>query len=90
MISNCVGLILGLNLKLNFIFSPPHIVIYVYNTTIDEIYTKKYECWHYKKEIFKAFPKLKRSKFWGSGLWNKGYYVGTAGTVSSEIIVKYI
>nr|WP_278184023.1 transposase [Clostridium sporogenes] len=36
--------------------------------------------------MFKAFPKLKRSK----GLWNKGYYVGTAGTVSSEIIVKYI
>lgn len=43
-----------------------------------------------QKEIFKAFPKLKRSKFWGSGLWNKGYYVGTAGTVNSEIIVKYI
>nr|WP_242839585.1 transposase [Clostridium botulinum] len=40
--------------------------------------------------MFKAFPKLKRSKFWGSRLWNKGYYVGTAVTVSSEIIVKYI
>lgn len=41
-------------------------------------------------EIFKAFPNLKKSKFWGSGLWSKGYYVGTAGAVSSEIIVKYI
>lgn len=41
-------------------------------------------------EIFKAFPKLKKNKFWGSGLWNKGYYVGTAGAVSSEIIVRYI
>ena len=41
-------------------------------------------------EIFKAFLSLKKSKFWGSGLWSKGYYVGTAGSVSSEIIVKYI
>ncbi|MEG2868944.1 MAG: transposase [Terrisporobacter sp.] len=23
-------------------------------------------------------------------LWSKGYYIGTAGAVSSEIIVKYI
>ena len=40
--------------------------------------------------IFKAFPNLKKSKFWGSGLWSKGYYIGTAGAVSSEIIQKYI
>ncbi|WP_300857387.1 IS200/IS605 family transposase [uncultured Clostridium sp.] len=33
-------------------------------------------------ELFKAFPSLKKSKFWGSGLWSKGYYVGTAGAVS--------
>ena len=41
-------------------------------------------------EIFKGFPKLKKSKFWGSGLWSRGYYIGTSGTVSSEIIQKYI
>lgn len=41
-------------------------------------------------EIFKAFPNLKKTKFWGSGLWSKGYYIGTAGAVSSEIIKKYI
>ncbi len=41
-------------------------------------------------EIFKAFPNLKKSKFWGSGLWSKGDYIGTAGAVSSEIIKKYI
>ena len=40
--------------------------------------------------LFKAFPNLKKSRFWGSGLWSKGYYVGTAGAVSSEIIVRYI
>ncbi len=41
-------------------------------------------------EIFKGFPKLKQSKFWVSGLWSRGYYIGTAGTVSSETIQKYI
>lgn len=41
-------------------------------------------------EMFKAFPSLKKNKLWGSGLWSKGYYIGTAGAVSSEIIKKYI
>ncbi|KYH27316.1 transposase IS200 like protein [Clostridium tepidiprofundi DSM 19306] len=41
-------------------------------------------------EIFKGFPKLKQSKFWSSGLWSRGYYIDTAGTVSSETIQKYI
>lgn len=41
-------------------------------------------------EIFKGFPRLKKSKFWGTGLWSRGYYVGTAGTVSSETILRYI
>jgi len=40
--------------------------------------------------IFKKFPNLKKRKFWGSGLWSKGYYVGTAGAVSAETIQKYI
>ncbi|ABO49413.1 transposase IS200-family protein [Desulforamulus reducens MI-1] len=40
--------------------------------------------------IFKKFPNLKKRKFWGSGLWSKGYYVGTAGPVSAETIQKYI
>ena len=40
--------------------------------------------------IFKKFPDLKKRKFWGSGLWSKGYYIGTAGTVSAETIRKYI
>lgn len=40
--------------------------------------------------IFKAFPNLKKSKFWNNGLWSKGYYLRTAGAVSSEIIQKYI
>ncbi|MFR1789312.1 MAG: transposase [Clostridium sp.] len=31
---------------------------------------------------------VKKNKFWGSGLWSKGYYIGTAGAVSSEITKK--
>lgn len=41
-------------------------------------------------EIFEGFPQLEKSKFWGSGLWSRGYYVGTTGTVSSETIQIYI
>ncbi|MHB9143068.1 MAG: IS200/IS605 family transposase, partial [Paludibacter sp.] len=40
--------------------------------------------------IFKQFPGLKKRKFWGSGLWSKGYYIGTAGNVSAETIQRYI
>jgi len=40
--------------------------------------------------IFAAFPGLKKKYFWGSGLWSRGYYVGTAGNVSAETICKYI
>ena len=43
-----------------------------------------------KIEVFKKFPNLKHKKFWGSGLWSKGYFVGTAGTVTAETIHKYI
>ena len=40
--------------------------------------------------LFISAPHLKKQKFWGSGLWSDGYYVGTAGTVTSETIRKYI
>ena len=40
--------------------------------------------------IFRTFPNLKSHKFWGTGLWSKGYYVGTAGSVSAETIQRYI
>lgn len=41
-------------------------------------------------ELFRRYPELKRRYFWGSGLWSDGYYVGTAGTVTSETVKKYI
>lgn len=40
--------------------------------------------------IFKTFPLLKKKRFWATGLWSRGYYIGTAGTVSSETIRRYI
>ena len=39
---------------------------------------------------FEKFPLLKKRAFWGSGLWSKGYYVGTAGTVTAQTIQNYI
>ncbi len=40
--------------------------------------------------IFTTLPGLKKKYFWGSGMWSRGYYVGTAGNVSAETIRKYI
>jgi len=41
-------------------------------------------------EVFRQFPKLKKKYFWGSGLFSRGCYYGSAGTVSAATIKKYI
>jgi len=41
-------------------------------------------------EIFRKFPTLKQQYFWGSVLFSRGCYYGSAGTVSAAIIKKYI
>lgn len=41
-------------------------------------------------DVFRKFTVLKQQKFWGSGLWSDGTYYGSAGSVSAEIIKKYI
>jgi REP element-mobilizing transposase RayT len=41
-------------------------------------------------KVFAAIPNLKKKHFWGSGLWSRSYYIGTAGNVSAETIRKYI
>ena len=41
-------------------------------------------------DVFRQFPTLKKQKFWGSGLFSRGTYYGSAGAVSGEIIKKYI
>jgi putative transposase len=41
-------------------------------------------------ELYRRFPWLRKRLFWGGILWSKGYYVGTAGTVTSETVLRYI
>ncbi len=64
-----------------FISAPPQIAPTEIVKTLKSITAVK---------LFHAFPDLKKRKFWGSGLWSDGYYVGTAGTVTAETIRKYI
>jgi len=40
--------------------------------------------------VFYAYPKLKGNKFWGSGLWSRGTYYGSVGSVSQEAVMHYI
>ena len=42
------------------------------------------------RTILKRYPKIKRRYFWGSGLWKDGYYVGTTGAVSEDVVRRYI
>ena len=41
-------------------------------------------------DVFRKFSTLKSKYFWGSGLFSRGCYYGSAGTVSSETIRRYI
>lgn len=41
-------------------------------------------------DVFRKFNTLKQQYFWGSGLFSDGCYYGSAGTVSSATIKKYI
>ena len=41
------------------------------------------------RQLFKHFPFL-RTKLWKGQLWNHSYYVETVGSVSEEVIRKYI
>lgn len=40
--------------------------------------------------LFLKFPHLKKQKFWGSGLWSKGTFYSTVGSVSEKAIRHYI
>jgi putative transposase len=41
------------------------------------------------RRLFQEFPDLKKV-LWKGHLWNPSYYVGTAGSVSKEVIKRYI
>jgi putative transposase len=40
------------------------------------------------KKFLEAFPEIKKKYFWGSGLWNPSYYIGSPRNL--ENTVKYI
>lgn len=39
--------------------------------------------------LFTQYPDL-RASLWGGHLWSPSYFVGTAGDVSAEVVLKYI
>lgn len=43
------------------------------------------------REIFKAYPRIKKEILWGGNLWTSGYYANTVGQYGSkDAIMKYI
>ena len=40
--------------------------------------------------VFSQFPELKGKRFWGSGLWSRGYYVSTVGKLDEEVVKRYV
>ena len=40
--------------------------------------------------LFKQNPKFKEKEYWGGHLWSQGYYIGTAGVITKDAILKYI
>lgn len=64
-----------------FVSAEPKVAPLAIATTLKSILTV---------DIFKKFKNLKSRFFWGSGLFSRGTYYGSAGTVSGETIKKYI
>lgn len=64
-----------------FVSAEPKIAPLAIATTIKSILTV---------DVFTKFKNLKSQKFWGSGLFSRGTYYGSAGTVSGATIQKYI
>ena len=40
-------------------------------------------------KVQQEFPDLKK-RYWGQHIWGRGYFVATAGTVTNEMICKYL
>jgi putative transposase len=40
--------------------------------------------------LLEQYPEIRESYFWGGGFWKVGYYVGTTGTMSEEVVERYI
>ncbi|MFA5599328.1 MAG: IS200/IS605 family transposase [Phenylobacterium sp.] len=64
-----------------FVSAEPKVAPLTIATTLKSILTV---------DVFKRFDGLKRRYFWGSGLFSRGCYYGSAGSVSAETIKRYI
>ena len=64
-----------------FVSAPPKFAPLTIASTMKSILTV---------DVFKKFYTLKAYKFWGSGLFSRGCYYGSAGTITVETIKKYI
>jgi putative transposase len=42
------------------------------------------------RHLLERYPEIRESYFWGGGFWKVGYYVGTTGAVSEEVVERYI
>ena len=42
------------------------------------------------KHLLEQYPEIRESYFWGGGFWKVGYYVGTTGAMSEEVVERYI
>jgi putative transposase len=40
--------------------------------------------------IFNKYPEFQKKEYWGKHLWSQGYYIGTAGVITSAAIQKDI
>ena len=40
--------------------------------------------------FFKAHPEIKKSRFWGGHLWSHSYFMSTLGSMSKDVVEKYI
>lgn len=41
-------------------------------------------------KLFQEFPIIKRQYLWGGTLWSRSTFVATVGSVSLEVVKKYI
>lgn len=64
-----------------FVSAPPKVAPLGIATTLKSILTV---------DVFKTFTTMKQQYFWGSGLFSRGCYYGSAGSVSAATIKKYI
>jgi putative transposase len=42
------------------------------------------------KHLLERYPEIREAYFWGGGFWKVGYYVGSTGAVSEEVVEQYI